>query len=189
LGSWLQLPLCDVPYFIRKKPLHILELGLGQTTKMIGQYARSNSNVSHIIVEEDKDWIKFFDGMFHLPENSEIIQHEYEYVEFKGKKNIRTFSEFTTGIQDQKFDFIMIDAPKGSSGYSRMDVLKIIPQCLHESFVIMLDDYERSGEQNTIKEVLNILDTHNIKYVTGVYSGEKDVIVIASEDNKFFCSM
>ena len=83
----------------------------------------------------------------------------------------------------------MIDAPKGGEGYSRMDVLKIIPQCLPESFTIMLDDYERNGEQNTIKEVLKVLDTHNIKYVTGVHSGEKDVIVITSEDNKFFCSL
>lgn len=169
--------------------MHILELGLGQTTKMIGQYARSNSDVTHTIIEEDKDWIAFFEGMFHLTKNSQIIQQDYEYVEFKGKKNIRTFSEFANGMQNQKFDFIMIDAPKGCSGYSRMDILKIIPDCLHESFIIMMDDYERSGEQNTIKEVLNVLDTHNIKYVTGVYSGEKDVIVIASEDNKFFCSL
>ena len=83
----------------------------------------------------------------------------------------------------------MIDAPKGCEGFSRVDILNIIPQCLHESFIIMLDDSQRNGEQNTIKEVLHVLDNHNIKYTTGVYSGEKDVIVIASDDNKFFCSM
>lgn len=172
-----------------KKPSHILELGLGQTTKMIGQYARSNSDVTHIIIEEDKDWITFFEGMFHLPENSRIIQHDYEYTVFKGKKDVRTFAGFTAGIQDKKFDFIMIDAPKGSASYSRVDILKVIPQCLQDSFIIILDDYERKGEQKTIKEVLKVLDTHNIKYVTGVYSGEKDVIVITSEDNKFLCSL
>jgi len=172
-----------------KRPVEVLELGLGQTTKMIGQYAKSNPTIQHTIIEEDKEWISFFNNIFSLPENSNIIQHDYEYIKFKNGKNVRIFSNFQEHIQNKKFDFIMVDAPIGSEVFSRIDILKILPQCLSDSFVIMIDDYERDGEQNTVRELCCILEEHQISYATGVYHGEKDVIVIASLDNKFFCSM
>lgn len=42
------------------KPKRILELGLGQSTKLIGQYAAAHQGVSHKVVENNADWISFF---------------------------------------------------------------------------------------------------------------------------------
>ena len=41
------------------------------------------------------------------------------------------------------YDLIFIDAPLGgiSKIYSRIDILSIIPKCLSEHFVIIVDDY------------------------------------------------
>lgn len=52
------------------KPKRILELGLGETTKLISQYAAANEDVEHFVVEHDLDWISFYKKEFSLPANS-----------------------------------------------------------------------------------------------------------------------
>lgn len=42
------------------KPKKILELGLGQSTKLLSQYAKANKEVKHIVVEHDQEWIDFY---------------------------------------------------------------------------------------------------------------------------------
>lgn len=149
------------------KPKRILELGLGQTTKMIGQYAANNQEIEHIIIEQDKDWIEFFTkGVFSLPQNSNIIQHDYEFIPYKSQKDVRVFSDFANQINNKSFDLICIDAPIGSKVYSRIDILKLLPACLPNSFVLMMDDYNRIGEQNTIKDIKSCLDNNKINYST-----------------------
>ena len=40
------------------KPKNILELGLGQSTRLIGQYIKTHENCNHDIIEHDAEWIK-----------------------------------------------------------------------------------------------------------------------------------
>ena len=54
-------------------PKRILELGLGQSTKMIAQYATSFDDVKHVVVENDKSWIDFMLKSFQLSERSSIV--------------------------------------------------------------------------------------------------------------------
>ena len=45
------------------RPTRILELGLGQSTKVIGQYAmrcNASERVDHVVVEHDDEWAQFF---------------------------------------------------------------------------------------------------------------------------------
>lgn len=86
---------------------------------------------------------------------------------------------------------ISIDAPFGSPCYiyARADILELLPQCLKKSFVIILDDYNRTGEQNTVKLLKEKLDDEKIMYCEGVYSGNKDIFVITSMDYKFLVSL
>ncbi len=48
------------------RPKNILELGLGQSTRMIGQYAMAHEDVMHFVVEHDPEWIDFFTRDFAL---------------------------------------------------------------------------------------------------------------------------
>ena len=73
--------------------------------------------------------------------------------------------------------------------YARIDVLQMIPACLAEDFIIMIDDCERSGEKRTVMEMERVLQENQILYRKGKYSGKKDCIVIASNVLKFVCSM
>lgn len=59
------------------RPSHILELGLGQSTKLIGQYAifpEVSGNIKHVVVEHDAEWSKFFFGRNKsLCQNTQVV--------------------------------------------------------------------------------------------------------------------
>ena len=173
------------------KPKNILELGLGQSTKMLAQYAQTNSNIKHFIVEHDKNWIEFFTNEFELPENSNIIQLELENRKFKEDAEVLCYKDFFKALKNRRFDFISIDAPFGGNAkiYARIDVLKILPQCLSDNFILVIDDYNRKGEKNMVVEMEKVLQGNSIKYTKGVYAGVKECVVIVSPNNKFLTSM
>lgn len=70
-----------------------------------------------------------------------------------------------------------------------MDILQLLPDCLKEDFVILLDDYNRQGEKNMVELMKKILQEHDIKFNTGVYRGNKDTFMITSENLRFLCTM
>lgn len=173
------------------RPKRILELGLGQSTRMIAQYAAAFDDVEHIVVEHDQDWIDFFRNDFALSGRTEIVRLDREMVAYKDAAAVRVFKGFGERFAGERFDFIFIDAPLGSDmkQYARIDVLKLLPNCLMERFVVMLDDCERPGEQHTIFEMEQALKQNRILFNRGVYKGAKDVMVWTSPDQKFLCSM
>ena len=95
-------------------------------------------------------------------------------------------------IKGQKFDFISLDGPYGTNvpaGYSRADILAYLPDCLEENFCIVLDDYERNGEKNTVKCIQEIMTEHHIEYFETVYRGTQDLYLLASKEWKFLCTL
>jgi hypothetical protein len=173
------------------RPKRILELGLGQSTRMLGQYASAYEDVEHFIVEHDSDWIDFFKKNFALCKRSKIIKLDREMIPYKEAEAVRVFKGFEEQFKNKKFEFISIDAPLGGDmkQYARIDVLRLLPACLADDFIIMMDDTERSGESNTVKEMKECLKNNGIAYSVGKYSGKKDCMVICSESLKFICSM
>ena len=193
-GRWaVGYPYLYVMYRILNEvqPQNILELGLGQSTKMIGQYTSYYKRVHHQVVEHDPEWIDFFKKNYSLSERTKLIQLNREFVSYKEAEKVRVFKDFSQTFKGQKFDFISIDAPLGGDmkEYARIDVLQMIPTCLAEDFIIMIDDCERSGEAHTVMEMERVLQENQILYKKGKYSGKKDCIVIASNALKFVCSM
>lgn len=179
------------------QPENILEMGLGQSTKMIGTYAKwknaQSGNCKHIVVEHDKTWIEFFANNFELSDATEIMQMDLikpEIEIYSGKKTeVNMYKDFKNNLTGKKFDLIFIDGPFGSNVISRIDIIDLLPECLNQSFIFMMDDAERLGEQNTLKMVTNILKENSIKYARNYYSGEKATAIITSENLHFFCTM
>ena len=170
------------------KPLSILELGLGQSTKIIGSYVnymnKKGYECRHCVVEHDKNWIDFFVSNNNIKE-TEIIQLDMEEVEFNiegiGKTGVNIYVGFQQRLQGRKFDMIFIDAPLGSEEYSRIDVANILPDCLSEQFVLMMDDCERKGEIRGLQLIESILQENQIAYGRGIYQGEKATILLVSK--------
>jgi hypothetical protein len=66
------------------KPKNILEFGLGQSSKMVHQYANFSENVTALTIEHDSRWIDFFCNG--IPENIKINvkQFDTEIVNYNG---------------------------------------------------------------------------------------------------------
>ena len=96
-------------------------------------------------------------------------------------------------FKDEKFDLIIIDGPQGfidyppikSSTYSRTNIWNLIPNNLADEFIIIIDDYDRIGEQNTIKHVEELLNKENIKFDKCITKGLKTQCIILTEKYKF----
>lgn len=184
------------------RPKKILELGLGQSSKMISRYAGSEiagKDCSYTIVEHDKSWADFFQHRYPLPTCATVKNATLETRSFNyGKRNCMAYQynekEFSEILGKNRYDLISIDAPFGSDVlspyvYSRVDIISHIPSCLEKSFCIIIDDYERLGEKNTADLIMKQLNDSQIEYCHAVYSGIKGSIVIVSKDLKFLCSL
>lgn len=172
------------------KPSNILEFGLGQSSKMVHQYAFYYQKKA-ITVEHDLSWLRFFidcnDGDY--PINTKILDLSEE--QYKGKK-ILTYENCFDTFKNESFDLILVDGPFGfapDTFFSRPQIIELAKNCLQKQFVILIDDYDRFGEQNTVREILNYFDSVKISYETKVYGSIKKHILITTSDWKFLTSL
>lgn len=174
------------------RPESILELGLGQSTKLTAQYARY-MGIPHLVIEHDPQWTEYFlSGWPNLSGNT-IVQ--LLPLEQRGSKEDIYFAYHNFGQVTQKdggWSLISIDGPFGGKGeISRRDVLGQLPHILAKDFVIIMDDCGRLGEANTVKEMLMVLQQADISCEFGVYDGggTKKTCVITSDKWKWLTSL
>ena len=172
------------------RPKKILELGLGQSTKLISQYAKAYPPASHIVVENNQEWIDFFSTDYELSDATRIVKLDCKLIPYKDEQ-VRVFDGFAGHFADDKFDFILVDAPLGADmkRYSRVDILDIIPQCLEKDFVILIDDSERPGEYYTSGEICRKLDENKIPHCIHSYDGMKNSMVLCSSSLQFLTTL
>ncbi len=168
------------------QPKNILEFGLGQTTILTTQYAKyKNPDAILSVIDHDEAWINAMSEQIPTAENIKIIKRDLEQFSLNNTQNDKYYNlqEITS---DKKFDFIIIDGPYGFDRlYPRTNILDLIPNNLAEDFVIILDDAERVGEQNTAKLIFEKLDENNIQYYKFYQRATKSQLVITSEKYKF----
>lgn len=172
------------------KPKKVLELGLGQTTRMISQYS-GYYHAEHQVVEHDPKWIEFFATTYEVPDNVKFVNLDTIVDNYLDDETVIMYQGFEEQFKGQKFDFICIDAPLGGKAikYARVDILKILPECLESDFVLLLDDTERTGETNTIKLLQNTFEENGIEYVMKRYDGRKSSTIFTTKKYSFLTSL
>ena len=172
-------------------PNSVLELGLGQSTRLIGQFAARQPDVEHIVVEHDESWIKFFTDTNPLGASTRIAKAELITAPYLDDDQVVMYKDFEEMMEGKKFNLVSIDAPFGGNAkkYARVDLLKIMPDCLDKSFMIMIDDYNRPGEKETVRKIEEVLNLAGISYSKGMYCGVKETAVITSSDWAFLCTL
>lgn len=180
------------------KPRKILETGLGQSTRLIGSYVKwmcAQSECSHLVIEHDESWIDIFKGDFKLSDSTRIVQRQLSRVllnDGNHESSTYIYQDMNEVLEGKKFHLISLDGPYGTDerfGYSRIDILPYLPGCLEESFCIVIDDYNRWGEKNTVEYIKAALRKANIRFAEAVYRGTQDMYLMASMDLKFLCTL
>jgi hypothetical protein len=174
-------------------PKRILELGSGQTTKVLSCYAKSNPDAYILSLEQDEAWINIL-----RPQ----ISHDYRHAPLRPVQftcagsglQIATewFHDVSEVIQGE-FEYILVDGPnQGSQShvpYRRSGILQFIPKVLAKSFVIVFDDSERYGEIMSAQACEDILKASGIRYHRFDVRGVKTQIVLCSPDKLFLRSI
>lgn len=168
------------------KPQSILECGLGQSSKLTIQYAETN-NAKLTICENNPEWLSFFKCQFPTADKYTKIL-DTEMVNIVPEYESRTYANFKNLIKDEKFDLILIDGPLGSEHYSRPEILDIVDN-LNESFIILLDDMNRIGEQETWNLLKNKLKEKGISFKEKIYSSDKSLGMLVSQDLQYLTSL
>jgi hypothetical protein len=170
------------------KPKRILEFGLGQSSKMVHQYAAFSEDVTALTIEHDNNWIRFFCNEIPQNVNVTIKQFDTETVKFNGFETL-SYKNINQFIGDE-YDLIIVDGPFGSRHYSRSQIIDIVKNGLPEQFCIFMDDTERDGEKETIGILCKILQSMDVKYLIKDYNGEeKHHTIICSNNLKFLISL
>lgn len=165
---------------IEIQPDSILELGLGESSKFISTLINKGIvNSTHLIVEHDKKWIEAFNSNFELTNKSKILNLKIEEkkalkLNYLGYKDIEEIPE--------NFVLYIIDGPFASKNFSRFDIVKLAEKFdAHKDFIIIMDDYNRTGEKETVKELLAVLKRKNISVKSKNYDGIKSQLVITTK--------
>ncbi len=173
------------------KPMKVLDVGLGISSTVISSYFKHNQG-EHLVLEHDKEWADFYNRSHELSVSSTIVFQNIT-KDSVGNEEYNRYSKevLDKTLAGQKFSVISIDAPNSNSKarYARRDLIDYIPDILEESFVIVIDDANRKGEQNTIKDIEKNLRKNDINFYEKIYKGNTYVCVIASQDNMHFCSL
>lgn len=167
------------------KPNKILELGLGESSKFISAYMDNYLLESkHLIIEQDNAWKDIFENSFKLSLKSKIKICPLEIKQIHGHQ-VKSYGNFDKVILN-KFDLYIIDGPHGSENFSRFEIVRLMEVAKeNDEFVIVFDDYQRKGEQQTINVLLELFKSKNIKIYQNSYFGNKTVHVIGTEKYKY----
>ncbi len=163
------------------QPRKIIEFGLGESSKIISAFLENDLiDTAHIIIEHDENWIKAFNGRFTISKNSRVKHIPLKTAAVNGFA-VNCYQGIDE-IIDEAFDVYIIDGPFGSPRYSRYDICRLAEKLEpHNEFIILMDDYNRPGEQDTIKALLKQLAARGIKVRSDVFKGSKAQCVVATE--------
>lgn len=169
------------------KPHRILECGLGQSSRLIHQYA-SYYKTEALTFEHDEKWIEFLNNEAgnHYPIT--VCKLELTKTEYKGQETL-TYKDYKEVIGDKKYDLLVVDGPFGSSHYSRSQAIDLCQNNLSDNFCVIIDDTERAGERETVEEIKNILKLNNIDFSSMDYSTIKTHTLICSKKLSFLTSL
>ncbi len=178
--------LCALYWFLDKmKPKCVLDLGLGQSTRMIAQYAAANPEVRHIVVESSLEWIDFFkNSSLVLPLNTRIVHCKYGTETFKVVDGVRVYDNFLSALHGYKFDFVSIDAPLSGDmiEFGRVDTIKLIPDGLSSRYAILFDDTGRRPDNASFRALVDVLSANGFSTQIGCFQGLKLCSAVVSED-------
>lgn len=166
---------------------HILEMGMGQTSRVTSQYvAYGNPDATLDIIENDAGWISTYHPLLAQSKNIKIHNCDLEFFK-DGECECRKYKDLSNVVEDTKYDLVIVDGPWGAEQtLPRSNILDIIKSGnLADDFIIIFDDAERRGEQNTINNTLKLLEEKHTEYFTFKRNGIKTQQIITSITRDF----
>lgn len=178
------------------RPASVLELGSGQTTKLLAAYYHEDPSRVVVTLEENRSWAELIRPQ--ITRGTEC--HEYRFAGLERRtfrcagSNRQVRGSWYRGTEDlasRKFDLVLVDGPssprgsKSAAGYARAGFLQYVPGMLTQSFVVIVDDCDRYGEHSTVLLLEEMLRSLGIPFFRFDVHGTKTQSVVCSPDRAF----
>lgn len=170
------------------KPKNVIEFGLGQSSKLLHQYGTYYKDAMVLTCEHNENWVNFFKAEVNERYTINTKMLELQNRNYNGFETL-VYKGLDEVCNGQKYDLIVVDGPYGSEHYSRSQLIDLVQNNLAKRFCFIIDDFERSGEQDTIAEVKRILESKNIQYSSSVYKASKQHCLICSKELEFLTTL
>ncbi|WP_029543131.1 glycosyltransferase family 61 protein [Selenomonas sp. AB3002] len=166
------------------RPNCILELGLGESTKLTCQYAYW-AKAQLAIVEHDRTWAEFFLGNWsHEHRAGKVHLLPHTGLADSGGESQRADNSLKNVVQGKKFSLILMPRSSADDGnpYIR-ELLPYLPDVLDEDFFMLINGRENGDEMNAVQEAEDVLREHHIAYVKQQYAGDmnRTTCILAAE--------
>ena len=171
----------------KANPKNILEMGLGQTTKLTSQYVVYKNPESVLnVCEHSQEWINLYKSELPKSEHIKIHHLALDCFDYEGQQNDK-YKGLDALFTDQKFDLIIIDGPTGGGkNFPRSNIVDLVKgHHLADDFVIIFDDGNRAGEQLTIAKTKEELEKQKINFVAFERKALKTQYVLTSQSKSF----
>jgi hypothetical protein len=171
------------------KPKNILEFGLGESSKFISSCIKSEiSEAKHQIIEQSQEWTNAFLSKYELSPSTKITVCPLV------KKQVNGFEvNCYDGLEELipgTFDFYLVDGPFGSSHFSRFNIFSMAERLTsNDQFIILIDDFDRIGEQETAQSLVDLFQKKQIKTYISTFEGIKKVWMLVSFEYQFLTTI
>lgn len=126
------------------KPQRAVELGAGQSTILLeAMRKRSLWTGSLQTLEEDRVWATAISART----GSHVIYAPLSRRRVHGRN---VFAYDNSGLGQGDIDFLLIDGPRGTPRWSRFAATEYLGQMAKDRFLVIMDDHNRFGEQQTM---------------------------------------
>ncbi len=191
-------------------PRRILEFGLGQSTRLVSQYAAFYKDSHALIVEQSREWYESFrhkfdesntEMVFLEAASREMTDAEKEHVlkvcaenrHFVFSEGLpKVFPDYSYYVDiennqrllSEKYDLVLIDAPGPLNWrqevFGRRDILSLTGN-LADEFVILIHDTDRYAQLVLASDLIDILEKERqVELSYYTKMGFKSTTVIAS---------
>jgi hypothetical protein len=156
------------------QPTSILDVGAGQSSVLWNRLLKLKCVQRVLTVEDNSDWAQHIASRV----DHEILQSPLA-ARSVGGREVATY-DWDAIHAKGPFDVVMCDGPRGSRRYSRYGVLAILEHGLPTDFVVIVDDAERIGEQDTLLAMISRLQANGRRFSLGYVRAQKTQVILAA---------
>lgn len=151
----------------------VLELGAGQSTVFMNEM-RKKKDFEMLSLEGSSFWAEHMRSQV----ATDLLHSPLVDVMVEGVA-VRAYDVSLIPL-GRKFDVVLIDGPTGVSHFSRAGCLEILKRHLDDEFLLIFDDAERAGEQETIALVEAWMKAQGRSYKKHEVTGMSTQTLLAS---------
>lgn len=161
---------------LRDSPVsHLLEFGVGQTSRLLIQYAQRFQK-SLTLIEHDEYWLRDVVRC----EQSVTALHARLRQTIVAGKSIRWYD---CERPSETFDFVLVDGPMAHSTtnrYNRLGVMNWLPQLLQDEFILIVDDSSRAGESLLVELAVSSFRSRGVAVLRKEFMGATSQTIIVT---------